>query len=134
IATGAGDDTIIMPGANDTVDGGLGNNQILTGAGNDVINTRGNDFIAFGATGAATINAFANNPAIFLSPGSSVFNGGSGHATVLGFLSGTPGSHLGSATMNSAGNGQLWLGEGQTVVNSTGADTILARSGAATVN
>ncbi len=125
IETGSGNDTIVILGGNDTVNAGAGSNQILTGKGNDVINSSGNDLIAAGDIGSATINAAANNPVAFFGPGSTVFNGGSGKATVV--------STVGHATINGQGGTQIWLGSGQDVVNSTGADTIIGGSGTASV-
>ena len=126
IQTGGGDDTIVVLAGDDTVNAGLGANQILTGKGNSVINSTGTDLISAGDIGNVTINAFANNPVAFFGPGKTVFNGGSGNATVV--------STFGQSTINGQGGTQIWLGSGQDLVNTAGADTIIGGAGAATVN
>lgn len=122
---GSGDDTVIGLSGDNNISAGLGNNQILLGTGANTVNSTGNDLIA-GGSGTATISSGSNAPVIYLGSGVSRFNGAGGRATVV--------SAAGISTMNSAGNAQLWLGGNRDVVNSTGADTVIARTGAATVN
>lgn len=133
IYAGDGNDTVIMLAGNDFAAPGAGNNMILTGAGSDTIQSEGTDLIAPGDVGNVTITAAANNPTAFFGAGNTVFNAGSGHATTVSFNNpGLP--NFGNATINGQGNTQIWLGSGRDVVNSTGADTIIGASGAATIN
>ncbi|MBC7635737.1 MAG: hypothetical protein H7251_09060, partial [Acetobacteraceae bacterium] len=122
---GSGNDTVIGLAGNNTISAGLGRNQILLGSGANQVISTGDDLIA-GGNGTATISSGGNAPVVYLGTGRSVFNGGGGRATVVG--------GGGTATINSPGNSQLWLGSNTDVVNSSGADTVIARTGAATVN
>ncbi len=125
ITTGDGDDTIsALAGAN-TISAGLGRNLILVQGGNNIVNSAGNDLIS-APDGNPTISSLLSAPTIFLGSGHALINNSHGNPTVV----------VGSAaaTVNSGGRGQLWMQAGGGYVFSTNADTVIAGSGAVTVN
>ncbi len=125
IDLGAGNDTVIALAGNNVIVAGGGSNQILLGSGANQVVSTGTDLIA-GGSGTATISTGANAVTTFLGSGASRYIGGNGNATVV--------STTGVDTISSAGNAQLWLGSNIGIVTSTGADTVIGGTGAATVN
>ena len=125
ITTGDGDDTIsALAGAN-TISAGLGRNLILVQGGNNLITSAGSDLIS-APDGNPTINSLLSAPTIFLGSGNAQINNSNGNPTVV--------VGIGAATVNSGGRGQLWMQAGGGYVYSTNADTVIAGSGAVTVN
>jgi Ca2+-binding RTX toxin-like protein len=79
IDSGAGNDTIIGGSGNDAIDSRAGNDSVTSGAGNDRINSgAGNDVINAGA-GNDRINTDAGNDRIETGTGADTVDGGSGN-------------------------------------------------------
>ncbi|MCA0433945.1 MAG: FG-GAP-like repeat-containing protein [Proteobacteria bacterium] len=135
-AGGAWDDSFIMLGGDDIVDGGAGDDQIdggegrdtlSGGEGDDIINGGSGDDTIDGGEGDDTINAGSGYDRVHFSAGNDMINAGSGIDTinVQGFLSGGGSVNLTTAKAAATGSTDVSTILGfEHVLGSDGKDSI----------